>query len=128
MAIAFSLLKQNIKKLKIVNRNKLKGEKLKDRLQLFFPKSLIEFEGLDNYNISDIDVVVNATSLGLKDNKELPFPVNQTKESCVIADIIMEPEETELIKQAKKIKRQVHLGKNMLINQIELAGKFLEIW
>ena len=40
----------------------------------------------------------------------------------------MEPEETELIKQAKKIKRKVHLGKNMLENQIELAGKFLEIW
>ena len=128
MAIAFSLLKENIKKLKIVNRDELKGKNLKNRLELFFPKSIIEFEGLGNYNLSDIDVVVNATNIGLKDNKDIPFDVCKTKDSCIVADIIMEPEETELIKKAKKIKRQVHFGKNMLENQIELAGQFLEIW
>ena len=128
MAIAFSLLKQNIQKLKIVNRNILKGKKLKNRLEHYFPESYIELEDLNNYNLANIDVVVNATSIGLKDSKETPFDVKLTKESCIVADIIMEPEETELIKQAKKIKRKVHLGKNMLENQIELAGKFLEIW
>ena len=102
MAIAFSLLKENIKKLKIVNRDELKGKNLKNRLELFFPKSIIEFEGLGNYNLSDIDVVVNATNIGLKDNKDIPFDVYKTKDSCIVADIIMEPEETELIKKAKK--------------------------
>ena len=33
----------------------------------------------------------------------------------------MDPEETLLIKEAKRLKKQVHLGKYMLENQIDLA-------
>ena len=40
----------------------------------------------------------------------------------------MEPEETVLIKEAIKYKRNYHLGKNMLVSQIKLAGNFFNLW
>ena len=40
----------------------------------------------------------------------------------------MDPEETPLIQQARKLNKEVHLGKNMLENQIDLAGKYFDLW
>ena len=74
------------------------------------------------------DYVINATSLGLKDNKDLIFDVKRTRTNCTIIDIVMDPEETILIKEAKKHKRNYHLGKNMLLSQVKLAGNFFNLW
>ena len=128
MAISFALLKHNIKELKIINRDKVKGKKLIKRLKTFSPNSLVT---LDEYNdpvISDSDIIINATSIGLKGNEGMPFKITNTKKTCLIADIIMDPEETLLIKEAKRLKKQVHLGKYMLENQIDLAGKYFHLW
>ena len=47
---------------------------------------------------------------------------------AVIADIIMQPEDTELLKQAKKLGRSVHYGKYMIDSQVDLVGNFLDLW
>ena len=82
----------------------------------------------DDYSLSEIDIIINATSLGLKKNDKLPFDVNKTSPKAVIADIIMQPLDTELLKQAKNLGRSVHYGKYMIESQIDLAGNFLELW
>ena len=79
-------------------------------------------------DISEYDYVINATSLGLKKNKDLIFDVKKTKVDCTVIDIVMDPEETILIKEAIKYNRNYHLGKNMLVSQINLAGKFFNLW
>ena len=66
--------------------------------------------------------------MGLKDNKDLIFDVKKTKSDCTIVDIVMDPEETILIKEAKNHKRNYLLGKNMLLSQVKLAGKFFNLW
>ena len=88
----------------------------------------ILIDDLKNYDISEYDYVINATSLGLKENKDLIFDVTKTKIDCTIIDIVMDPEETILIKEAIKYKRNYHLGKNMLVSQIKLAGNFFNLW
>ena len=40
----------------------------------------------------------------------------------------MQPEETELLKQAKSIGRPIHFGKDMIESQIDLVGGFLNLW
>ena len=40
----------------------------------------------------------------------------------------MQPLETELLKKAKNVGRPVHFGKYMIESQIDLAGKFLDLW
>ena len=69
-----------------------------------------------------------ATSLGLHKDDKLPFDVNNTSPKAVIADIIMQPLDTELLKQAKNLGRSVHYGKYMIESQIDLAGNFLDLW
>ena len=54
--------------------------------------------------------------------------MSKTLPKSVIADIIMQPLNTELLKQAKKLGRSVHYGKYMIESQIDLAGNFLELW
>ena len=82
----------------------------------------------DNYLLKDYDIIINATSLGLQKNDNLPFDVSKTLPKSVIADIIMQPLNTELLKQAKKLGRSVHYGKYMIENQIDLVGNFLDLW
>ena len=36
--------------------------------------------------------------------------------------------DSKLIKEAKKHKRNYHLGKNMLLSQVKLAGNFFNLW
>ena len=82
----------------------------------------------DDYLLNDCDIVINATSLGLHKNDKLPFDVSKTLPKTVIADIIMQPLDTELLKQAKNLGRSVHYGKYMIESQIDLVGNFLELW
>ena len=128
VAIACTLAKEGIKELKIVNRNINKANELKKRINIINKDLKISIFFTYAYNITDCDIIINATSLGLKQNDKMPFDVTKSPSKCIIADIIMQPEETELLKQAKSIGRPIHYGKNMIESQIDLVGNFLNLW
>ena len=117
--------KKQSKRLKLINRNTDKLNALAKNLKNLNSDTEILIDNFTKYDISEYDYVINATSLGLKNNKDLIFDVKKTKIDCTIVDIVMDPEETILIKEAIKYKRNYHLGKNMLTSQIKLAGNFL---
>ncbi len=127
-SICYSLVKNNAKKLKLINRDVNKLNKLANKLKKLNTKTEILTDNIVNYDISEYDYIINATSLGLKDNNDLIFDVKKTKFDSTIIDIVMDPEETVLIKEAIKHKRNYHLGKNMLLSQIKLAGNFFNLW
>ena len=76
-------------------------------------------------NFSDCNILINTTSLGLKNSDEPPFDVDKSSSNSLIVDIIMKPEITKLLKKAKLLNRKIHLGKHMLDYQIELMENFL---
>ena len=128
-SIACSLAKQKIKSLKIINRNFGKANELMKKIKVIDKDLLVEVsEYKDSFILNDCDIIINATSLGLHKNDKLPFDVSKTSPETVIADIIMQPLETELLKQAKKLGRSVHYGKYMIESQIDLVGDFLNLW
>ena len=128
VAIGCSLAYEGIKELKIVNRNTKKANDLKKRINSFNKQLKITVFSQYDYDINNCDLIINATSLGLKKNDQVPFDVTKTPSKCIIADIIMQPEETKLLKQAKLIGRPIHYGKNMIESQIDLVGDFLNLW
>ena len=67
------------------------------------------------------------SSEGIKSDK-IPFDVSKTPNNSIIADIIMQPKETKLLKTAKNLGRSIHYGKYMIESQIDLVGQFLKIW
>ena len=112
VSIACSLAKQKIKSLKIINRNVDKANELMKKIKVIDKNLFVEvIEYKDNYLLNDDDIIINATSLGLHKNDKLPFDVTKTSPKAVIADIIMQPLETESIKTSKKFRSFCSLWK-----------------
>ena len=128
VSIAFALAKEKIKQLTLINRDINKANILKSNINKINPTLGISVFNSSKNILKDFDIVINATSLGLKKLDQTPFNVHETKEKCIIADIIMNPIETNLLIKAKSIGRTVHYGKHMIETQIDLAGEFLKLW
>ena len=127
-SICYSLIRAKARRLKLINRNLDKVNSLANKLKNLEFNTQILIDDFKDYDISEYDYIINATSLGLKDNKDLIFDVKKTRIDCTIIDIVMDPEKTILIQEAIKYNRNYHLGKNMLVSQTNLAGKFFNLW
>ena len=128
VSIGCSLVNEQIKSLKLINRDITKAIDLKNKINAKFKFLKVEVFPENDYSIFDSDILINATSLGLKLTDRLPFDVKKSSSNSVIVDIIMQPEETELLKCAKSLGRSIHYGKYMIESQIDLVGNFLKLW
>ena len=129
VSIACSIANEDIKSLKIINRDLNRAKDLLAKIKLKVKNLNIEIIPYnDNYSLIDYDIIINATSLGLNKHDKLPFDVAKSSPKSIITDIIMQPEETELLKIAKNLGRSVHYGKYMIESQIDLVGNFLDLW
>ena len=124
-ALAASLVKEPIDRLNITNRSHTKAEEIVNIVT-----SVTSADNFMSIEVSKIDyaiydIVINATSLGLNTDDPLPFSISELKSECVVCDIIMKPEETTLLKAAKKAGLGVHYGKHMLDYQIPFIEEFI---
>tara|TARA_B100001248_G_scaffold1478_1_gene1088 strand:- start:137 stop:931 length:795 start_codon:yes stop_codon:yes gene_type:complete len=115
-SIIFALNKMNVSKIIISNRTKEKAENLKSRFH--------NLEILEWGDINDFDVIINATSLGL--NKE-PINLDFSKfaNNKLFYDVIYNPEETNFLKEGKKLGNRTENGKLMFIYQ---AFEAFKLW
>ena len=72
--------------------------------------------------IPDVDVVVNATSLGLNNNDKFNLDFSKLKNKFFY-DVIYNPKETEFLKRGKEFGNNTENGKLMFIYQAQLAFK-----
>ncbi|MEU2225599.1 shikimate dehydrogenase [Streptomyces sp. NPDC018347] len=66
------------------------------------------------------DIVVNATPLGLRAEDPLPFDPAGLAPTTLVADIVMKPRETRLLRAATALGLPVHYGAPMLESQLGL--------
>lgn len=123
-AIAFALVQAGASRLTIANRTLTKAEDLANRLRAFFPAAQVEVGSTDP---TGHDLVINATSLGLKEGDPLPLAADRVASSQIVAEIIMQPEMTALLRAAAARGCRVHPGKPMLVCQLDLMASFLGI-
>ena len=72
------------------------------------------------------DVVINATSIGLGDAEaRVPLNIGTLETDMVVADVIFNPPETRLLRDAKSRGCQTLDGLGMLVNQAVIGFK---IW
>ncbi len=124
-AIAVALCEARINKLNIANRNFSKAQNLAQLLSQKTGFDRATAVALADCDASDADIVINSTSLGLKEDDPLPLPLDNLKEDAVVADIIMVPAQTKWLTAAKAAGLKVHYGRHMLDYQMELIGKFI---
>ena len=112
-SVILSLQKSGIREISITNRTEEKCIFLKNK---FNNLEILEWKRLQE-EIKNFDIIINATSLGLKGNKDFDFNFDQTKNSLIYIDTIYNPLETKTLKYLKKMDIKVFNGLNMFIYQ-----------
>lgn len=121
-AIAWALAVAGVSRLTVWNRTASKARELLERVAQARPGLETAVGSADP---SGHDLVVNATSLGLREDDPLPFDADRLQPGQTVAEIIMQPEETALLKAAKARGCRIQYGKPMLACQIELMAAFM---
>ena len=126
-AVAFELAKDN--NITIANRTVEKAEALAKEISEKLNKKFgeeVKFSGLD-IDLDGIDIIINATPIGMYPNVDVEPIVKAEKlrEDMVVMDLIYNPLETVLLKEAKKVNAKTINGLGMLIYQGAVAFK---IW
>jgi shikimate dehydrogenase len=116
-SIIIALKKMQIEKIYLSNRTELKVIELKKH----FP----EIEIIKWGETSDFDIIINATSIGLKEEDEININYQQISKDKFFYDVIYNPPETNFLKNAKKYDGIIKNGKMMFIYQ---AQKAFFIW
>ena len=118
-AIGVELALAGARSLRIVNRGRDRGRELVELLQgAGASAELVAWEG-DFKVPSDADVVVNATSIGLFPDVDarVPLDVSTLAPRMIVADVIPNPPETRLVRDARARGCTALDGLGMLVNQ-----------
>ncbi|MDB3971058.1 shikimate dehydrogenase [Candidatus Pelagibacter sp.] len=116
-SIIIALKKMQINKIYLSNRTELKAIELK--------KNFPEIEIIKWGETLDFDIIINATSIGLKGEDEININYQQKSKDKFFYDVIYNPAETNFLKNAKKYGGITKNGKMMFIYQ---AQKAFFIW
>ena len=114
-SIICALEKMKVSKIIVSNRTKIKAENLK---KLF--KDLLV---VDWGNVPDFDMIINATSLGLKKEDKIDLDLLKTESNKFFYDVIYKPEETHFLKTGKELNCKTENGKKMFVFQASAAFK-----
>tara|TARA_R110002111_G_scaffold255157_1_gene321249 strand:- start:34661 stop:35521 length:861 start_codon:yes stop_codon:yes gene_type:complete len=104
----------------IVNRSAKRGEALVQLLseKTKVPASFVLWDG-DYTLAADVDVVINATSIGLYPDVNAIFPLDfsSLKPNMIVSDVIPNPPLTHLLREAARVGCPTLDGLGMLVNQ-----------
>jgi shikimate dehydrogenase len=119
-ALIFAL-SEELDKIIIANRTRLNGIKLVKQLRPYIKPNIdaipLKKEHLKQV-ISGVDIIINTTPVGMYPNiNESPISMTLLREGVFVFDIVYNPLETKLIKEAKKLGCKTLGGLDMLINQ-----------
>ena len=116
-SIILALKRMKVSKIKISNRTKKNAENLKE---LFKNLEIIEWGEIPNF-----DVIINATSIGLKKNDYINLDFSLISKNSFFYDVIYNPRETNFLKTGKSLGGTTLNGKLMFIYQ---ALSAFNIW
>jgi shikimate dehydrogenase len=120
---ALKLASENVGELFLVNRTVSKAEEVANEIRQRHPEVRVTL----GYPAKSVDLVLNATSLGLKASDALPLNETQfsLRQAGAVFDMIYRPAETPLLKAAKAAGCRWANGLGMLLYQ---GAKALELW
>jgi shikimate dehydrogenase len=120
---ALKLAAEKVAELFLVNRTVSKAEAMAAEIRERFPQVKVAV----GYPKGTVDLILNATSLGLKADDGSPldekqFPLGQTR---AVYDMIYRPAKTPLLKAAQAANCRTANGVGMLLHQ---GSRALELW
>ena len=112
-SIILALKKMGASKVILSNRTKKKAEDLK--------KSFSYLEIIDWGETPEFHMIINATSIGLKEGDEIKLDYADIGPNKFFYDVIYNPKQTNFLKKAKMFGNQTENGKMMFIYQAHQA-------
>ncbi len=113
-AIVYALLSRGARRIVVVNRTKARSEELRSR----FDGSIELADPGDLPNaLTNVDLLVNATSLGMVGQPPLEIDLAPLPDHAVVADIVYVPLETALLAAARRRGLRTSGGLGMLLYQ-----------
>lgn len=126
-AIAVELGLSGAEQITIVNRSEQRGQELVDLLNkdVKVTAELVHLHG-DYDVVEGTDILINATSIGLGDAEaRVPLNTDTLQPSLIVADVIFNPPQTRLLRDAAEKGCTTLDGLGMLVNQGVIGFK---IW
>jgi shikimate dehydrogenase len=120
---ALKLASEKIAELFLVNRTRSRAEQIAGEIEKQFPSVKVSI----GFPKTKVDLILNATSLGLKADDASPLDEKQfsLKQTRAVYDMIYRPAETKMLAAAKKSGCETANGLGMLLHQ---GAKAFEIW
>jgi len=116
-SIIIALKRLKASKITLSNRTREKAENLK---KIHSDLNILNWGEIDNF-----DMIINATSLGLKQDDEIKIDYEKVGANKFFYDVIYNPGQTNFLKKAKLEGNKIANGKMMFIYQAQLTFK---IW
>jgi len=116
-SIILALKKLGASKIVLSNRTEKKAKDLK--------KIHTDLEIIAWGENTDFDMIINATSLGLKADDQIKLDFSKTGSDKLFYDVIYNPTRTNFLLKGKELGNKIENGKMMFIYQAQLAFK---IW
>ena len=116
-SIIIALKRLGAAKIILSNRTKEKAENIK--------KIYSDLEIIDWGETPDFSMIINATSLGLKNDDQIKLNYTDIGPNKLFYDVIYNPKKTNFLSKAKQFGNQIENGKMMFIYQAQLTFK---IW
>jgi len=116
-SIILALKRLGAAKIILSNRTKKKADDLK--------KKYTDLEIINWGETPDFNVIINATSLGLKSDDQIKLNYTDIGTNKLFYDIIYNPSKTKFLSKAEQFGNQIENGKMMFVYQAQLAFR---IW
>ena len=113
-AVVFALIERRIQRIRVVNRNLERALALRRQFgESVDPRPFEDANAL----LSDIGLMVNATTLGMAGQPPLELALDRLPAAAVVADIVYSALETTLLKEARRRGLRAVDGLGMLLYQ-----------
>lgn len=129
-AVIAGLGRSGASEIVILNRTLLKAERLAAEFSGHFSKVnikavMLEDEKEVKRHIKECDILINASSVGMKEKNLLKLPLYLLCRDAVVYDLVYDPKDTQLVKDARDIGIPASSGLSMLLFQ---GAEAFEIW
>lgn len=121
LAISAALIEAGVVHISVLNRTRARAETMIERLARLVQSTgrSVKFSIADTASATGFDLVINATSLGMRKRDTLPFDIKTITPEMTVAEVVMSPEVTPLLEAAAQQGAQVIAGKSMILGQID---------
>jgi len=121
-AIVFELARAGASRIALCNRSQQKGEELLRSVTQAYPATAAACVAAPP---DDCDIAINATSLGLRPDDALPFSVDALPAHAAVAEVVMQPLMTRLLRAAQARGLRIVPGDGMLTAQLPFWMDFV---